>query len=268
MMEQLFGVSSAEPVQQGANHMGQTARALRAVEAPSPSRSVHSCSRDLVSPELVLPSGIDLNTRLKMDGIQFLDSLPDDAVPVAFFDPQYRGVLDKLRYGNEGQSRGRERCALEQMSEKLIGKFLRLISTTLIPSGHLFLWMDKFHLCTGFTQWLSGTQLEVVDMITWDKGRIGMGYRTRRTAEYLVVLQKQPRKAKGVWKVHTIPDVWQEKVQRKTHTHKKPVELQAILIEAVSNVGDVVIDPAAGSFSVMEACLLRGRNFLGCDLNG
>lgn len=270
MAEQLFGVSSAEPVQQGANHMGQTARTLQAVEAPAerPNLSVYSCHRDLRSPEFQLPTGIELNTRLKMDGIHFLENLPEDAVPVAFFDPQYRGVLDKLGYGNEGQSRGRERCALEQMSEKLIGKFIRHISATLIPSGHLFLWMDKFHLCTGFTSWLDGTPLEVVDMITWDKSRIGMGYRTRRTAEYLVVLQKKPRKAKGVWKVHTIPDVWQEKVQRKSHTHNKPVELQAVLIEAVSNVGDVVIDPAAGSFSVMEACLLRGRNFLGCDLNG
>ena len=65
-----------------------------------------------------------------------------------------------------------------------------------------------------------------------------------------------------------IPDVWREKVERQGHTHKKPVKLQAALIEAVSNPNDVVIDPAAGSFSVLEACKDKGRNFLGCDLNG
>ena len=31
---------------------------------------------------------------------------------------------------------------------------------------------------------------------------------------------------------------------------------------------DIVIDPAAGSFSVMEACRHTGRRFLGCDING
>jgi len=107
-----------------------------------------------------------------------------------------------------------------------------------------------------------------VDMVTWHKKRIGMGYRTRRASEHLVVLQKTPRKAKGVWKVHTIPDVWSESAPSRRGVHPKPVGLQSALIEAVSNPGDVVIDPAAGSFSVMEACRQTGRTFLGCDING
>ena len=49
-------------------------------------------------------------------------------------------------------------------------------------------------------------------------------------------------------------------------THQKPIELQAELIEFVSNEGDYVIDPAAGSFSVMESARLRNRNFIECDL--
>ena len=57
-----------------------------------------------------------------------------------------------------------------------------------------------------------------------------------------------------------------EKIEGRVHTHQKPVELQRALIEAVTEAGDVVIDPAAGSFSVMKAALGCGRNFLGCDL--
>lgn len=230
--------------------------------------NVFSNARTLRSPDVKLPRSSRLNTQMKMDGLEFLAKLSADTIPVAFFDPQYRGVLDKLRYGNEGKNRGKARYELKQMSEEVICKFMRGISDALIPSGHLFLWMDKFHLCTGFSDWLYGTRLDVVDMLTWCKGRIGMGYRTRRMSEYLIILQKEPRRAKGVWKTHTIPDVWEEKVKRSGHTHRKPVKLQGELIAAVSNVGDIVIDPAAGSFSVMEACLLRNRNFLGCDLNG
>ena len=216
--------------------------------------------------KIKLKKGLQFNKKLKMEGLKFLAALPEGVFPVAFFDPQYRGVLDKLSYGNEGQQRGKARSHLPQMTEERIGEFIRALHRSLSPSGHLFLWMDKFHLCTGFQHWLKDTTLEVVDMLTWNKGKMGMGYRSRRMCEYLIVLQKQPKRAKGIWKLHNIPDVWLEPVSKSGHTHQKPVELQGKLIEAVSHEGDVVIDPASGSFSVMEACQKYGRYFLGCDI--
>ena len=54
--------------------------------------------------------------------------------------------------------------------------------------------------------------------------------------------------------------------KNKKHPHQKPLELQKILIEAVSNPGDIILDPAAGSYSVLEACLSSQRTFLGCDI--
>ena len=229
--------------------------------------SVFSSVRQVDQPPLTLSPGLTFDCRLRMEGLQFLGLLPSAAVPAAFLDPQYRGVLDHLAYGNEGVSRGAGRAALPQMTDE-IPQFIRAIDRCLLPSGHLFLWTDKYHLCTGIGDWLADTSLEIVDMVTWHKKRIGMGYRTRRSGEHLIVLQKAPRRAKGVWKVHTIPDVWSEAIGKRDRVHPKPVGLQSALIEAVSNPGDVVIDPAAGSFSVMEACRQKGRTFLGCDING
>ena len=233
-----------------------------------PPANVFDDDYELQAPRITLPKGLKPNVRLKMDGLKFLAKLPPASIPVAFLDPQYRGVLDKLSYGNEGKSRGRARCALTQMPEETIGRFVRGCAAALTPSGHLFLWMDKFHLCTGFTEWLDGTPLEVVDMLTWDKGKLGMGYRTRRTSEHLVVLQKRPKRAKGVWTTRGIPDVLLEKVPKNDHAHAKPIGIQGEMLAAVSDPGDLVIDPAAGSFSVLEACRVWRRNFLGCDLNG
>ena len=251
--------------------MGRTAKLARPMNESTVdglTASVFSGARELQAPPIKLPRGLRCNKRLKMDGLKFLSRLPPASIPVSFFDPQYRGILDAMGYGNEGKRRGKARCDLKQMNTDTIGEFVRGINDALIPSGHLFLWMDKFHLCMGFSEWLTGTSLDIVDMLTWNKGRMGMGYRTRRLAEYLIVLQKEPRRAKGVWKIHNIPDVWHEEVTRNGYAHKKPVALQAELIAAVSNPGDIVIDPAAGSFSVMEACEQRKRNFLGCDING
>ncbi len=231
-------------------------------------QSVYSNKRTVRARAPEIPDALVPNTRIKMDGLEFLSLLEESIFPVAFFDPQYRGVLEKLAYGNERESRGKRRSALQQMPEEVIGQFMRGIDRALMASGHLFLWVDKFHLCQGIDEWFDKTELEIVDLLTWDKGTFGMGYRTRRRAEYCVVLQKLPRKAKGVWRVHDIPDVVSEKVSRKAHLHAKPVDLQARLLEAVTDKGDYVIDPAAGSFSVMESALRTGRMFLGCDING
>ena len=243
-----------------------TQQLVEPVDAPT--AAVFSGQRTVLAPPPALPPALKPNTRLKMDGLEFLSLIPAGAIPVAFLDPQYRGVLEKLSYGNEGKSRGRRRCALEQMSEAAIAKFVRGIDRALIPSGHLFLWVDKFHLCQGVHSWLDGTSLDIVDLLTWNKGTFGMGYRTRRRGEYCIILQKKPRKAKGVWKVHNIPDVYEESVSQRDHPHAKPIDLQGELMTAVSHEGDFVIDPAAGSFSVLDAARNRRRMFLGCDLNG
>ena len=236
------------------------------LENESKQVSVFSPTRILPSPDVSLPDELSINTKLKMDGKKLLKKLPDNSISTVFFDPQFRGVYDKLKYGNEHTSRNHVRVSLPQMDEKTIIGFITEISRVLIPSGHLFLWMDKFHLCSDFRNWSDGTQLSVVDMLTWDKGKFGLGYRTRHQSEFCVILQKEPRRAKGVWTIRNIPDVWKEKITKKTHPHNKPIELQAELIEAVTSVEDLVVDPAAGSFSVLEACKLKGRNFLGCDI--
>ena len=207
-----------------------------------------------------------LNRRNKMNGLDLLDLLDKESIKVTFFDPQYRGVLDKLSYGNEGKSRGKDRSALPQMSQEIIFEFLAKIELVLKPNGYLFFWLDKFHLFE-VKSWIENYQsLEIVDMIVWNKMKIGMGYRTRRKSEYLVIIQKFPKNARSTWTLHNIPDVWDEKILDKNHTHAKPIELQKQLILATTNENDLVLDPASGGYSVFRACKETNRNFIGCDL--
>lgn len=151
-----------------------------------------------------------INKKNNMNGLDLLSDIPNERIKTAWFDPQYRGVLDKLSYGNEGKGRGKARCDLPQMDETTIRAFLKEIDRVLCPSGYLFLWVDKFHLCQSISPWLEETKLNIVDLITWDKGKIGMGYRTRRKSEYLIVLQKSPVRAKACWTDHGIPDIWSQ----------------------------------------------------------
>lgn len=210
---------------------------------------------------------IRANYKNQINGFDLLNQINDNSIKTIFFDPEYRGILDKMSYGNEGVSRGKERCSLEQMNFETIQSFFKEFARVLIPSGYLFLWVDKFHLVEGVQSWFKDfNEFECVDLITWNKGKIGMGYRTRRKSEYLVIIQKKPKKAKDTWSLHNIPDVWDEKIEKKIHTHQKPLELQKQLILATTKEEDYVMDVCAGSYSVLEACKQTGRNFIGGDI--
>jgi site-specific DNA-methyltransferase (adenine-specific) len=198
------------------------------------------------------------------DALNLLQSLPECCAACVFFDPQHRGVLNKLKYGNEG-SRQRERCALPPMSDTYIQQCDRGIARVLRPSGYCFAWADVYRLCTGTHRHIKKS-LTCVGLIAWDSGRLGMGYRVRERGDYLLVLQKPPLRAKATWCDHSISSRWTEKVDSRIHPHVKPVGLIKRLISAVTLPGDLIVDPAAGSFIVMHAAHELGRRFVGCDL--
>jgi site-specific DNA-methyltransferase (adenine-specific) len=202
------------------------------------------------------------NVAQRGDALDLLTSLPDACAALAFFDPQHRGVLDKLAFGNEG-ARQRERCALPAMGEDYIDACCREIARVLVPSGYCMRWLDTYGLCEAHHLRVADC-LKSVNLIAWDNLRMGMGYRTRRRGDYVLVLQKPPITA-TTWSDHGIPSRWPEKVDRKIHPHVKPAGLIERLIGAVTHPGDLVVDPAAGSFVVMHVAMEMGRQFIGCD---
>ena len=225
--------------------------------------NVFSNTRTLIQPEFEIPEGILVDRPQVMDGLELLSKLPDNSIPLVFFDPQYRGILNKLNYGNEGE-RQKERSKFTQMESWNIRSFCKEINRILVPSGHLMFWVDKFTLVNGSFE-PRVFKLKEVDLITWNKGRMGMGYRTRRCSEYLLIFQKPPIRAKGIWTIHNIPDDWTEKAD-KSHPHAKPLGLLEKLIGAVTNEGDYVVDPAAGGYNTLRAAGKADRHFIGCDL--
>src|SRR5258706_4736167 len=147
------------------------------------------------------------NQYLQMDGLELLHNLPDNSIDACIFDPQYKSVLTKMKYGNEGE-RQKKRFLLESMSDFVIENFLINISRVTKASGYLFFWVDKFILCEGsHSNWFDSINqtydenakpiMNLVDLVTWNKKSFGMGYRTRRTSEHLLIYQKTPKTTKN-----------------------------------------------------------------------
>jgi len=204
------------------------------------------------------------NSAQRGDALVLLRSLPDCCTPLVFFDPQHRDTLDRLAYGNEG-ARQKGRALLPTMTSNYVDACCREAARVLRPSGYVLQWVDTFRLCEAYHLRIADV-LKCVDLIAWDNKRIGNGYRSRRRGDYLLVLQKPPLAAKSTWCDHSIPNRWPEKVDRTLHPHIKPIGLIRKLIGAVTRPGDLVVDPAAGSFVIMHAAHQLGRDFVGCDL--
>jgi len=208
---------------------------------------------------------ITRNVAQRGDALTLLQALSDGCTPLVWFDPQHRAVLDRLKFGNEGE-RQRGRAQLPAMTEVYIDAVCTEIARVLTPSGYLMHWVDTFRLVEGHHLRIPREVLTPVDLIAWDSLRPGMGKRSRRRGDYLLVLQKPPIKAGSTWRDHSIASRWTEKVDRKLHPHVKPIGLITRLIAATTQPGDLVVDPAAGSFVVLHAVQQVEREFLGCDL--
>ena len=105
-------------------------------------------------------------------------------------------------------------------------------------------------------------------MVWHKKNFLGLGNWLRSNAEFCFLLQKHPQKGK-IFKNRSFGNVWEEnvvKVSERKHPHQKPKELIKALIMATTQEGDLIVDPCAGSFIVLEICQELNRNYLGVDL--
>ena len=142
--------------------------------------TVFSIEREQVVPSLIAPKGIWAQRTQCVRRSRIVDhfgpnhpSLHASLIrSIAVFWTRCRTAMKELTGAKPGANF--DRCRWPK-SAILSAKWQELI-----PTGHLFLWMDKYELVNGFREWLHDNQLAIVDLIVWNKKRLGMGYRTRR----------------------------------------------------------------------------------------
>jgi len=207
------------------------------------------------------PKKYSLNIKQAGEALELLTNLENNSVSLVFFDPQYEAVRNVLRTD----------YPLYSQSDYQILRILEQVERILKPSAFCLLWVNKTLLGNDRVPlWLLKTpSLKIVDCLVWHKKNyLGLGNWLRSNAEFCFLIQKSPQSGK-VFKNRSFGNVWEEAVianSKKKHPHQKPKELIKALISATTNERDLIIDPCAGSFVVLEACKELNREFLGCDL--
>jgi site-specific DNA-methyltransferase (adenine-specific) len=218
---------------------------------------------ELVNQEIKISSkaNFSLNTKQTGEALELLSDLESNSVSLVFFDPQYEPVRNVLSAN----------YPLYCQSDYQILRILEQIERVLKPSAFCLLWVNKTLLGNDrIPLWLLKTpSLKIVDFLVWHKkNTLGLGNWLRSNAEFCFLIQKFPQTGK-VFKNRSFGNVWEENVlppNKRKHPHQKPRELIKALIEATTEKGDLIIDPCAGSFVVLEVCRELNRNFLGVDL--
>jgi len=112
-------------------------------------------------------------------------------------------------------------------------------------------------------------------MVIWDKGPMGMGWKYRRSYETVLVGHRRGGKlrwfdtSRRVENVIRPGDYGIRKIIPKATDHPtpKPVELARHFIRLHTKPGDLVIDPFMGAGSTAIAAMLEGRRFIGIELD-
>ena len=183
-------------------------------------------------------------------------------------DPPYRsldidvirGTTTRLVGGRNG--RGGERIGsvnrgwFPTLGDEEITVSLAALRDLLIPTGALYVFCD---VKTGL-RILPG--LNPANVLIWDKIHIGMGYNWRRTHEWVGYFPKPDHQLRSA----TLGDIIRcPSVDNKQHPTEKPLSVLYPLIVNSSDVGQLILDPFAGSGSILRAAKDLGRKAVGIE---
>lgn len=227
------------------------------------------------------------------DCLEVLETLPAASVDLVFADPPYNlsndgftcqnGRMVSVNKADWDKSRGFEEDL--EFHEAWIRACKRIMK----PDASLWI-SGTYHSIYSCGYLLQKHRFKILNDITWFKPNASpnlscryftashetllwarLGEKARHTFNYEAMkngdfpedaLKRPNRQMRSVWSMPTTPR------REKTfgvHPTQKPLRLLERIIEASSNIGDLVLDPFVGSGTTGLAAINLGRRFIGID---
>lgn len=194
------------------------------------------------------------------DCLEILKNITDNSIDCVLTDPPYSTPTIS--------SFGRKlvKTVSDLSIQESYVKFLKnIFERKLKENAPVFMFCDdRYYPCIyrAFYDWLN------VQMIVWNKKKIGMGNPIRKQHEIIVYANRSSfeyNRTEGITHYPSVMSFDSEK--DKIHPAQKPLALVSYLLKGFTNENSLVLDPFMGSGTTGVACKLLNRNFMGIELD-
>jgi site-specific DNA-methyltransferase (adenine-specific) len=191
-----------------------------------------------------------------------MKEIPDKSVDMIIIDPPY-STPTITGFGRKQVKNVADLSIQETYMKCLKENFERVLKN----NSPVFIFCDdKYYssIYRAFYNWQS------VQMLVWDKGKIGMGKPFRKRHELIVYANRETIDYNRTQNITHYPTVLNYKIvseKEKVHPAQKPVDLLKDLIIGFTKENDIILDCFMGSGSTGVACVNTNRRFIGIELD-
>lgn len=211
-------------------------------------------------------------TLLNKDCREVLKGVPDESIDLVVTDPPYR-VTTRGGYSTSGGMFKKDifntgKVFTHNSIEP--NEYLPELYRVLKQNTHCYVMTNHVNLVQIITE-ARACGFHFIKSLVWDKGNKIMGQAYMSQFEYILFFRKGAFKKINHCGTSDLIHVPNKKTKgadgKNLHDTEKPVALMELLIENSSQEGDLVLDPFTGVGSTGIACMRKGRNFLGTELD-
>ena len=201
-------------------------------------------------------SGVSRWCVVQGDAIEVIGGIDPGSVAAVVTDPPYASTGDAASFvSREGVAK--EIQFYEAWAREHLASWMKMMG----PSGAAWFTVDwRGAMAFDLAAHRLGIKPPVVGV--WDRGGLGMGHVLRKVWEAFVVIQGVDFKRR----LTDEPDLWRHEwhpgSRTSAHGAEKPVALMRRAVRLVSSIGDLIVDPFAGSGTAGEAALAEGRRII------
>jgi len=196
------------------------------------------------------------------DCLELMKDIPDKSVDLIIIDPPYSTPVI-TGFGRKQVKNVADLSIQEAYMKVLKQEFERILKL----NSPVFIFCDDKYFSSIYRVFYNWKN---VQMLVWDKGRIGMGKPFRKRHELLLYANRETIDYNRSERISHYPTILNYKVvpeNEKLHPAQKPKELLQDLILGFSKEKDVVLDCFMGSGSTGVACIKTNRKFIGLELD-
>jgi len=211
---------------------------------------------------------LDILQNIKQgDCLDVLNKIDDNSIDVVITDPPY-GINYKSNRSELSNSITK-RGLLNDIQEdafKLLDSVCKLLLDKTSDNAHLYFfcsWSVFVEFKTIISKYFT-----VKTPIVWDKGNKGSGdLETDWGNQTELIIYCIKGKKKINYRKGNVLNVPKLHTSKMIHPTQKPTELITELLEVSANHTDTVLDPFMGSGSTIKACMQKGINSIGIELD-